>query len=1404
MSSIKRLAQEINGLRRLALGHATSPQLANASVDGGDLEIRDGDGNRVGGIGLGDDGGFVIDYSGGPKPPRPRAPKVSADAGLLRVEWDGGFEPAEGEEEPLITADLDLVEIHASMDENFVPDRVQSFGGAYASLEGGSHVIGPLTETGTYYVRLVARSKAGKFSEPSAMAEQMLAIANVDEALTDAWITGTTAAITADGKNGIWRGPEAPEPDPDVPFKDGDIWFEMNEDGESIPNIFDESTGTWVSNRDARQSAIERVQEELRQDLDAVITDGSGTKNFFRPTAPAASEAKEGDLWFDSSADGKNTPHVFQDGAWVSAADQRVADIKAAQDELRQDLDEVVENGVGTSTHYTPTMPSAAVSKEGDLWFDPSDNNKPYIYQNGEWVTVRDSFTQPGAGENVFALLTEADTTKNALDNQWASVPGFSFTIGSTGVEATVPADAGAGTVTSRLPLAGSFNSAGEWQLNPEDTIPANGLGLGGSGTLWFYSPGAAPTARIVLNLSVPGQGLLEIVQPLVVKEDRFGSTQTHSMSLQDQDLQVLGIYPSVYAWSLFLEVTVDSVPGNTVDGSVSLAYAVGGKGIADKAITTGKIAAGAITAESGIIGSIDAGTITVGTLAAARFAANTINADSILVNGSLGTTIIKDGAITTSKIKAGAITADSGIIGSINAGTITVGEMDGARIKAQSIYSDKLLIGGDRNMVPNGDLSIGSAEGWPGSPSYRTSNGPPSNTAGVPNVYYKAGEGTVSWSDWGRFPVQAGDTLVFECWVKNDKANAVMFVEVRDQDGAHLSTASGTKWQSVEGGAGATAYPISAWVVPTTWTKVVSTLKVGGAKTREAVFGSVYFNHQNGTERGATPYLAGVKLYKQVGATLIENGAISTEHIRTGAITAESGIIGSIDANVITVGKIMGNQLDADAINGKTITGAKIRTASSGSRVELTHNGLKQYNSLGATIVDMTSGSFTLQGGSITGSTIKTASSGSRVEITSSGLKQYDSKNAVIADMTGGSLEMKGVLEQQNTIARMRMGAMWADNSPGIIWSEGEFAGQSNPPAISTVAFSNTGPNEESSHSLYIQGPNANSQVHLGNKWWRMRAYGDVDSKYGWMYQGVDFTNIQNNYTSTNMSWMTQNKDSSTIGNRVSSTRQASLHLNANSGERVSLIRNTSASGGQWLNMTDDFNVFTWSHPSNSGSSYLRLEDRYAFLGSYDGSGDAVGFLRMNSTESVLSSYKRSMEIWGNQEMMLASSKDSTSAYMKSDMIYYRTYSGSANVYITGNKVLGRSTSSRRYKDNIETIPRERYENALLSLDFRTWQAKAEIAEHEEFLAWREENPMCPTPERFMEVSDDGPGWEAGMIAEELYEAGLDFLVPLDHYGRPESVNYDRIGPALIPIVREQRDRIEVLESRLEALETA
>src|SRR5699024_1333387 len=130
-------------------------------------------------------------------------------------------------------------------------------------------------------------------------------------------------------------------------------------------------------------------------------------------------------------------------------------------------------------------------------------------------------------------------------------------------------------------------------------------------------------------------------------------------------------------------------------------------------------------------------------------------------------------------------------------------------------------------------------------------------------------------------------------------------------------------------------------------------------------------------------------QLKETVGATLIEGGAITTEHIRAGAITAESGIIGSIDANVITVGKIMGNQLDADAINGKTITGATIiagKNSDWGARVEINDGGLSQYNGLNVKTLYMGNGDFWLYGGTITGSTFRTSSSYPRVQMDAEG----------------------------------------------------------------------------------------------------------------------------------------------------------------------------------------------------------------------------------------------------------------------------------------------------------------------------------------------------------------------------------------------------------------------------------
>ena len=986
MSSVERLAREILDARRLALGHATSPQLGASALDGGRIDFRDADGNPIGGIGLGDGGVFEIDYSGGPKPPQPTPPVVTADGGIFRVDWDGSFASNIDDEGELATADLDRVEVHASMDENFVPDRVESFAGAYSSLDGGAFTFGPLPEAGTYYFRLVARSKSAQYSVPSDRVEQELAISSVDLEITDAWLTGEAAQNTADGKNSIFRGPDEPEPDPDKPFKDGDIWFEMTDDGKSIPNIWDEATGAWVANDDYRQSEIERVQDELRQELDDIVIDGSGTKNFYQSDEPT-----EG-------------------------------------------------------------------MREGDLWFDVSDQNKPYIYQDGEWVSVRDSY--------------------------------------------------------------------------------------------------------------------------------------------------------------------------------------------------------------------------------------------------------IEDGSVTTDKIAAGAITAESGIIGSIDAGTITVGEMNGARIKAGTVAASTIAVGDFSNLATIDavrDVNVSRPASW--------------STEKVGDyIFPKASsENYLMFKDrTNTVPFTPGDELRFTFRANNTAGSAMsvtpalwVYPNLEDGSTSGLKSTTGATF-SIPSGDGATytgtiSIPESFddGVVYRSW--IVGLRPTGGADL-----------HDLG--------IRDVTVYRMSGATLIQDGAISTEHIRAGAITAESGIIGSIDANVITVGKIMGNQLDADAINGKTITGATIRTASSGSRVELTHNGLKQYNSLGATIVDMTAGSFTLEGGSITGSTIKTASSGSRVEITTQGLKQFNADNDVIAQMIDGSMVMRGVLEQENSVAKMQVGPAFADSvSPGIAWLD----------VAGTGKYAGIGAQGGSSgySSLVVQGPRTTS---TGGK----DPYGFLtltEESSVLTYRADGDNNSRSNYLRLDPTW--------------------------------TLLSNTADSGYNQRFYMQDRKIWTgWRNSRGTVGSSLYLDN------------DGIG-LYVNAASRRLLLNAENIKI-----PTLPGDSGAVPIGRKSGRLYY-------------------IKSARRFKLLEEPITDtvDSFEDRLLSVDAKTWIDKTRadrIADYETAIARGEE------PEG--DLSDCG-GLERipGVVAEDLEAAGLDMFVTYNDDGETESVLYDRIGPALIPIVRRQRDRINSLEERVEALES-
>ena len=118
-----------------------------------------------------------------------------------------------------------------------------------------------------------------------------------------------------------------------------------------------------------------------------------------------------------------------------------------------------------------------------------------------------------------------------------------------------------------------------------------------------------------------------------------------------------------------------------------------------------------------------------------------------------------------------------------------------------------------------------------------------------------------------------------------------------------------------------------------------------------------------------------------------------------------------------------------------------------------------------------------------------------------------------------------------------------------------------------------------------------------------------------------------------------------------------------------------------------------------------------------------------------------------------------------------YNTAIGSGrNVYISSLGVVGFQSSSRRYKENIQTLNNCNwfYNLRPVSFNYKTDSLKTN---------------------------------QYGLIAEEVEQVN-DKLVFYNQKGQVESVYYDQLTPILIQVVQEQKKLIEELEKRVEELE--
>lgn len=143
----------------------------------------------------------------------------------------------------------------------------------------------------------------------------------------------------------------------------------------------------------------------------------------------------------------------------------------------------------------------------------------------------------------------------------------------------------------------------------------------------------------------------------------------------------------------------------------------------------------------------------------------------------------------------------------------------------------------------------------------------------------------------------------------------------------------------------------------------------------------------------------------------------------------------------------------------------------------------------------------------------------------------------------------------------------------------------------------------------------------------------------------------------------------------------------------------------------------------------------------------------------------------------------------MEGDYIFAKsqhTSSHGANAYLAPDGALVASTSAAKYKTDIVRSFETGMGEKLLEIPVAHWKDKEEV-----LAKTRDSN--AKDPETYF-----------GMIADDLDDAGLKELVDYDDKGKVRGIQYDRVALALIPLIRNYRDRITELETKVKEMKEA
>ncbi|MDC2805548.1 phage tail spike protein [Leuconostoc suionicum] len=148
---------------------------------------------------------------------------------------------------------------------------------------------------------------------------------------------------------------------------------------------------------------------------------------------------------------------------------------------------------------------------------------------------------------------------------------------------------------------------------------------------------------------------------------------------------------------------------------------------------------------------------------------------------------------------------------------------------------------------------------------------------------------------------------------------------------------------------------------------------------------------------------------------------------------------------------------------------------------------------------------------------------------------------------------------------------------------------------------------------------------------------------------------------------------------------------------------------------------------------------------------------------------------------------------YLHATTVYNHGGSTAANVYVASDGAILKSSSATKYKTNIVREVSTEQVDKLLTIDPATWNDKFEAEQLERY------HETGIEPER--QINMEGKRYY-GIIAEDLVKAGLEELVTRnEETDEVEGVEYSKIGVALIPVVRDLRNRLNEQYVEIERL---